>query len=270
MSLPIAIQDRAALRDIQRHAPHALIIQGEEGLATRQVAEQIAVSAPSDIIRLAPQDNKSTISTEQVRDTIAKLRTYATTRRVIIIDPADAMTEPAQNALLKALEEPGANTHFLLITSHRNQLLATIQSRCQSLTLHRTSPAQDATLLADTTLTPAERQQILFLAGGRPAHILQLATQPKLFADYQAIAADAKLILTRAGRYDALAVLPRYQSDRQQALRLIDILLRFIKVQIAAGKTDRSLCAIHDKALYAEKLLAANGQVRLALLQLVV
>ena len=40
------------------------------------------------------------------------LRTYAINRRVIVIDEADSMTEPSQNAFLKALEEPNKNTNF--------------------------------------------------------------------------------------------------------------------------------------------------------------
>ena len=270
MNLPVAIRDRMALSDAMQRLPHALIIEGEEGLATHEVAEHIAASDPSDIIRLTPMDGKSTISIEQVRDTIAKLRTYATIRRIIIIDPADTLTEPAQNTLLKALEELGAHTHFLLVTAHRSQLLATIRSRCQTLTLHRTSPAQDTALLESTKLTPTERQQILFLAGGRPKQIMQLASQPTLLAAYQAIAADAKRIVTQPHHYDTLALLPRYQTDREQAIYLVDMVLRFIKVRLATSGIDPTLQAVYDKALAAKKLLTSNGQPRLALLQLVV
>lgn len=269
MTLPIAVQDKAALAGIQQHLPHALIIEGEEGLATREVAEQIAANTPSDIIRLTPEDGKSTISTEQVRDLTAKLRTYATVRRVIIIDPADAMTESAQNALLKALEEPGAQTHFLLVTSRRSQLLATIQSRCQSLVLHRTSPAQDAALLADTTLTPAERQQLLFLAAGRPALLHRLIEHPTLRHEHISIATDAKQLLASPRDYEALCCLQRYH-DRSRALILIETMLAILRWRAYHSPTAPIPRQQIDRLLDVQSHLRRNGHVRMCLLQLVV
>lgn len=51
--------------------------------------------------------------------------------RVVLLPQAHKMTEAAANALLKNLEEPGANSFLLLQTSQEQQLLPTILSRCQ-------------------------------------------------------------------------------------------------------------------------------------------
>jgi len=53
--------------------------------------------------------------------------------RVFIINEAHTMSTAAQNALLKTLEEPPANTFILLITSQDDMLLPTVRSRCQSV-----------------------------------------------------------------------------------------------------------------------------------------
>ncbi len=50
--------------------------------------------------------------------------------RVIIISDAHLMNEPAQNALLKNLEEPPENVVFILTTSYPSRLRETIRSRC--------------------------------------------------------------------------------------------------------------------------------------------
>jgi len=50
--------------------------------------------------------------------------------RFIIISDAHLMNEQAQNALLKNLEEPPEGIIFILLTSDKNKLLPTIQSRC--------------------------------------------------------------------------------------------------------------------------------------------
>jgi DNA polymerase III subunit delta' len=54
-------------------------------------------------------------------------------RRVILIEEADRMGLSTANALLKTLEEPGADTYFILITQRGERLLPTITSRCQQL-----------------------------------------------------------------------------------------------------------------------------------------
>jgi DNA polymerase-3 subunit delta' len=51
--------------------------------------------------------------------------------KVFIIDPADSMNAEAANALLKGLEEPPANTFFVLITVNVHELLLTVRSRSQ-------------------------------------------------------------------------------------------------------------------------------------------
>lgn len=54
-------------------------------------------------------------------------------RRVIIMNPAEAMNINAANALLKCLEEPGEDTLFLLVSARAGDMLPTIRSRCQQL-----------------------------------------------------------------------------------------------------------------------------------------
>lgn len=52
---------------------------------------------------------------------------------VVILDPADAMTDAAANALLKTLEEPSPEVYFFLITKAPYYLPSTIRSRCQTV-----------------------------------------------------------------------------------------------------------------------------------------
>jgi DNA polymerase-3 subunit delta' len=73
------------------------------------------------------------IVVDQIRDLVdhrLALRRYEGRRRVVIIDPADAMNPQAQNALLKTLEEPPDATTLVLVASAADSLLPTIRSRC--------------------------------------------------------------------------------------------------------------------------------------------
>ncbi len=54
--------------------------------------------------------------------------------KLCIIPNADLLQTPAQNALLKILEEPGENNFIELYTAFPQKLLPTIRSRCLTVT----------------------------------------------------------------------------------------------------------------------------------------
>ncbi len=77
------------------------------------------------------------IRVDEVRQ-LARRLSFALTRgrrKVVIVSPADALNERAQNALLKTLEEPPRDTTFFLITASPDQLLPTVRSRCARVNL---------------------------------------------------------------------------------------------------------------------------------------
>jgi len=76
-------------------------------------------------------------STEQKSIGIEKTKSYISTSfrkseniKVGIIYEANKLTNEAQNAILKLLEEPPEDTILLLIGKNRNMLLSTVRSRC--------------------------------------------------------------------------------------------------------------------------------------------
>lgn len=97
-------------------------------------------------------------------------------RRVVVLDPADALNVPAANALLKTLEEPPAGAVFLLVTARVAMLLPTIRSRCRQLPLQRPAHAQALEwLCAASGLAAARAEPLLAAAGGAPLGALALA-----------------------------------------------------------------------------------------------
>ena len=67
--------------------------------------------------------------------------------RVVVIEDADRLTESAANALLKAIEEPGAHTVWLLCAPTATDVLPTIRSRVRTLILRTPSTKSVAALL---------------------------------------------------------------------------------------------------------------------------
>ena len=56
---------------------------------------------------------------------------FESARRVFVIEAVDTMNDQAANRMLKTLEEPPAFAHLMLLTDRREDVLATIASRCQ-------------------------------------------------------------------------------------------------------------------------------------------
>jgi DNA polymerase III subunit delta' len=91
--------------------------------------------------------------------------------KVVLIHPAETLNINAANALLKNLEEPPAGTYFLLVSHRWHQLLPTIRSRCERITLPAPTPEAARRWLAEQNLPEAELA--LAQAGGAPLLAVQ-------------------------------------------------------------------------------------------------
>ncbi|MEN9786295.1 MAG: hypothetical protein RLZZ299_1559 [Pseudomonadota bacterium] len=96
---------------------------------------QFVAGTHPDLVQVVPEPGRATrvITAEQARGIIGglALQRHSARRRVVIVDPADAFTEEAANALLKTLEEPPVGTQFILVTARPAALLTTVRSRSQ-------------------------------------------------------------------------------------------------------------------------------------------
>jgi DNA polymerase-3 subunit delta' len=88
--------------------------------------------------------NGLSIKIEEIREIVTRSSWGASNSkwRVIVIEDSDRMTEAAANALLKALEEPGVSTIWLLCAPTLHDLLPTIGSRCRHLNLKTPTKAE--------------------------------------------------------------------------------------------------------------------------------
>lgn len=77
------------------------------------------------------------ISVGQIRAVVAdaQIMPNEAARKVYVIHDAETMNAPAQNAMLKLLEEPPGGDAFILLASSAEGLLPTVRSRCARLTL---------------------------------------------------------------------------------------------------------------------------------------
>ena len=83
------------------------------------------------------EPEKKTVSVELIRQLQADayIRPNEGQRKVYLIPRAQDLTDSAQNALLKLMEEPPAYAVFLLLSDNAEKLLPTVRSRCAELRL---------------------------------------------------------------------------------------------------------------------------------------
>jgi DNA polymerase-3 subunit delta' len=110
-----------------------------------------------------------------VREIVRKVgfHRFSGRRRVVIIDPVEAMGPSAANALLKTLEEPPEGTGFILIATQASTLLPTIVSRCQRVRFSAVPTDEISAWLASRQT--ADAQAVARLADGAPGRALALA-----------------------------------------------------------------------------------------------
>lgn len=112
----------------------------------------------TELIHLAAE--KSSITIKQIQDLAIPLSISPRLPRIVWIEEAGLMTIPAQNSLLKMLEEPPAGTSFFLTVSAPQTLLPTIRSRA-TLTM-----LDDSRSIGAQTQFLKELKQIMSLSPG--------------------------------------------------------------------------------------------------------
>ena len=141
--LPADILERLRHAHAGGRLPHAMLISGSAGSGRAELAMSIAglvnetdttsASSHPDVHKLEPESKSRRILVEPFRQFCepffsTSFRPGATKTGIIL--EADRLHPNAANAFLKTLEEPPANTLFILVTSNPGQLPVTIVSRC--------------------------------------------------------------------------------------------------------------------------------------------
>ncbi|MCJ1884443.1 DNA polymerase III subunit delta' [Pseudomonas sp. LA21] len=188
----------------ERHA-HAYLLHGPAGIGKRVLADNLvhlllcqkptdgkacghckacqllAAGTHPDFFLLEPEEPEKPIRVDQVRELVDFVVQTAQLggRKVVLLEPAEAMNLNAANALLKSLEEPSGNTVLLLISHQPSRLLPTIKSRCVQQACPQPTGEQSRAWLAGALPEESAEglDELLVLAGGSPLTALRLHGQ---------------------------------------------------------------------------------------------
>ncbi len=188
----------------------------------------IANNSSMDVLEMDAASNRGIDEIRELRDRVS-LAPSSGRMKVYIIDEVHMLTTEAFNALLKMLEEPPEHVIFVLATTEKHKVLATIISRCQSFDFRRPGVQVLADKLAEIASAEeidAEPEALTIIAragGGSFRDAEGLLDQLASFSEGTITAAMVRDLLGSAGT-EVLAEATEALHERRaaDALRLID------------------------------------------------
>ena len=268
---------------------HAYLISGAQGMGKRTLARlmaqhllctgeqkpcgvcpsciQVQESNHPDVITVTPgkplspevKAGMTGIPVDEIRyvNSLVGQHTFVGGRRVVIIERAEKMNPPAQNALLKTLEEPLAGTIFLLLTESPELLLPTIVSRCRALKLHPWPDEVILKALRQHGVEDAMARKALAVCGGSIGQAVSVAADESYWQRRRDVMQDFFGI---SARVDILKVSTAWKDRKDESDALLSDLEDMLRTMMLVrfNKQDESLLSDYPDAW---QRLAREGEL---------
>jgi DNA polymerase III subunit delta' len=204
-------------REIARAFAAALLADGSSDVDS--AAARVARGTHPDLVWVVPSGAAEMLVSDIEEPVVsgASRTPFESTRRVFVIERADAMNDQAANRLLKTLEEPASFVHLILITDRPDEVLPTVSSRCLAVRFDPLPSEKIAERLARHGIAPDQARACARLSLGNADRALGLALGegPELRAGAESLARAALAGDVSAGPWREL--LERAKRHGEQA-----------------------------------------------------
>jgi DNA polymerase III subunit delta' len=194
------------------------------------------------------------IKVEEIRELLTRVAWAPSLSawRVVVMEDADRLTESAANALLKAIEEPGTRTVWLLCAPTLHDVLPTIRSRCRHLQL-RTPSIESVTqvLINRDKILPEMAQFAARVSQGHIGRARFLATNETARSNRKVIMQLLIKLGSLASALEAAQILVHIATEEANTASETRDMLEIEKLQEAYGKgsSGRGLATGGSKAV---------------------
>lgn len=167
--------------------PQVLLFHGPQGIGkglfALQLAQALLKSSRAQhpdlhVVHPDPESDQHPIASLRQIIHETSLPPFEAPCKVFIIHDVEKMVATSSNTLLKTLEEPPADTQFILLTSQASMLLPTIVSRCSKVPFYHISDEELTQFLQEKHRSP-EAKKIALLSEGSIAKALVRLADPK-------------------------------------------------------------------------------------------
>jgi len=228
-------------RAYKNNLSHAHLIIGPEGIGKSLIAKKFAMSILAktvdkdyvDIINYRPQ--KASFGVEEVRGIIEEVnkKPYEGDKKVIIIHQGSRLTKPAQNALLKTVEEPPKGVYIIILSESLELMLDTIKSRSQ---IYKLTPLNREEIIRFIKKIGEEDNEKILVAisyaEGVPGRVLKILRDKDL-ANLRDIIVELFKEISKGDGEKVLAYenkLSKYKGDKEEVINIIALFIRDILV----------------------------------------
>lgn len=153
--------------------PHSFLLHGPSGCGKTTVARIIGTIIGCDPAAVYEYNSSNTRGIDTIReiDTTCRYAPLDGDHRVYIIDECHKLTNDAQNAILKLLEDTPRHVFFILCTTEPEKLIKTIHTRC---TAYQVKTLRDSEMreLLNSVLS---REQVVDYPAAVLSKIIQMA-----------------------------------------------------------------------------------------------
>lgn len=257
------IKEQISFMLSSKRLPHAIVIEGEEGIGKKTFAREIASALVCrsegekpcyaclqcgkaqknihpDIYEYCASGGARSFHIDTVRDIIndVYMAPNEAEYKVYILGNAHCMNENAQNAILKVLEEPPSYAVFILTVNARTMLLETVLSRAVVLSAEGVSEIVGADFITahndDVDFDTAREAMVAFkgnigkaaasITGGKMQRMFQLVDEVG-----SAVMADSE--------YELIKALGSFNKDRAELVSVLSMLKTVFRDALVFGKT---------------------------------
>ena len=257
------------------HPKTAVIIESEDELSHAIVIEYLhdkLIGRKNNPYISINSEDKKTIGVEKIRDLKKQLSLQANTSinpitRMIVIDQADRMTDEAQNALLKLIEELPARTTICLTITKSSRLLTTVTSRCFLVRVLPIEEDRAKQYARNLSVSDQEATKMYLLSSGNPGLFLSLINKES--SPLTDAIQDAKIFLSSTvfERQKLIGVIVKTPDVVPMQLRAIRI-IALTGLRSSVGPAKNRWKQTLEQVAITESQLASNVSTKLALLRL--
>jgi len=279
-NLIIHPETKAQIDSIIKSTPHAVMLTGGDSSGKRTLAQYIATAILNSPVDTHPyflciEPDKNSVTIDQIRELkrFTRLKTTGTgrIRRIAVIIEAHLMTTEAQNALLKLLEEPPADTALILTAVGDQSMKPTIYSRVQRIAI-RPVQYDQAKEYAATHGKANQADRAYALSMGDAGLFVALVADDDTHPLTSAIQ-EAKTLLT-VSAFERLAHIDTLVKDKEALSQLLVALKRIASAALKTaiekedGKLEKRWLAALESVYECEKHTATNANTKLLLTDL--